>query len=363
MDAFWNSLQNYGNFTSTNTQLVDGNLASWAQLAWGTTSSFGCGYAKCPNTQYGYLHTIICNFYPGGDYLNTNIYQPGSPCKVNSDCTSPGYGQCDTILGLCQVLGAGSTGSTVKASTTTTAPTTTTTTIAPTNVTCAPYTPGADTTNPTYFNVSETCDGTNTGSGFSASARTSLVNRHNQWRSQLAHGCALMPNNTYAPPAKNMLKMVYNCSIEPLAQAWANNCEFKHSGRSGYGENLWAVFTNGNFNQNAFADASDSWWSELIQYGGINSTDTTLTSSNFNLGIGHWSQMAWSSSTAVGCGFAKCAQSGGMNMYIVVCNYWPQGNIINYPIYSIGQPCKQDSDCTVSGHGKCEVSTGLCATA
>uniref|UniRef100_A0A7E4WD66 SCP domain-containing protein n=1 Tax=Panagrellus redivivus TaxID=6233 RepID=A0A7E4WD66_PANRE len=352
IDALWNTLKDHGNFTSNNTLFTDSDLSMWAQLAWGKTSSFGCAYAKCPNSQYGYLHTIICNFYPGGVISNTSIYQPGSPCKVNSDCTSPGYGQCDSNLGLCQVLGAS-----------TNAPITTTTPIPMTAADCEPYTLGIDTTNPTYFNVSETCDGTNTGSGFSATARTSLVNRHNQWRSQLAHGCSLMPNNTYAPPAKNMLKMVYNCSIEPLAQEWANNCEFKHSGRSGYGENLWAVFTKGNFNQNAFADASDSWWSELIQYGGINSTDTILTSSNYGLGIGHWSQMAWYKSTAVGCGFAKCPRSDDSYMYIVVCNYWLQGNIMTYPIYKIGQPCKQDSDCTVAGYGKCEVSTGLCATA
>uniref|UniRef100_A0A7E5A207 SCP domain-containing protein n=1 Tax=Panagrellus redivivus TaxID=6233 RepID=A0A7E5A207_PANRE len=233
----------------------------------------------------------------------------------------------------------------------------------PTTDDCESYTPGVDTINPTYFNVSATCDGINTGSGFSATARTSLVNRHNQWRSQLAHGCSLMPNNTYAPPAKNMLKMVYNCSIESLAQEWASSCEYKHSGRSGYGENLWALITNGKFNRNAFADASDAWWHELIKFGGINSSDTILTSSVFNLGIGHWTQMAWSKSTAVGCGFAACPRSDGKTMFYVVCNYWPQGNILNTPIYSVGQPCKQDSDCTVSGYGKCEVNTGLCATA
>uniref|UniRef100_A0A7E4VA22 SCP domain-containing protein n=1 Tax=Panagrellus redivivus TaxID=6233 RepID=A0A7E4VA22_PANRE len=354
---FWERLKVYGSLTATDTKLVNSSLYTWAQMAWAKTTTIGCGYSKCPHPTLGIMHLAICNYYPSG-IMNQNIYEVGSPCKKDSDCTDAAFVSCDTGLGLC-VTG--------KAATVSPATTVTVKMTKSPPGRCDKFAIKPDTTNPNYFGVTSTCNGINTGSGFDAKARASVVNRHNAWRSQLANGCSVMPNNTYAPPAKNMIKMTYNCSLEKVAQEWANGCVFEHSPnahRPGAGESIYYALSRYNYTRNAFVDMSDWAWDELTQYGGVSATNTTFLPSMIQVpNIAHWTNMAWATTTSVGCGFAKCYYDGNYIAYYVVCNYAPAGNTFYKNIYEIGQPCAVNSDCTVSGFNKCETSTGLCTNA
>ncbi|PIO68426.1 hypothetical protein TELCIR_09787 [Teladorsagia circumcincta] len=47
-------------------------------------------------------------------------------------------------------------------------------------------------------------------------------------------------------------------------------------------------------------------------------------------------QMAWASTTQVGCGAKLCGDN-----YIVVCRYTPRGNVVNQNIYNAGPMCSQ----------------------
>ncbi|KHJ85836.1 SCP-like protein [Oesophagostomum dentatum] len=69
--------------------------------------------------------------------------------------------------------------------------------------------------------------------------------------------------------------------------------------------------------------------------------------------IGHYTQMAWETSYKLGCSVEHCS-----SMTYVVCQYGPTGNAPNYPIYTVGDPCKNDRGCP--NDYKCSVSEGLC---
>ena len=46
----------------------------------------------------------------------------------------------------------------------------------------------------------------------------------------------------------------------------------------------------------------------------------------FSLKTGHFTQLVWAGSTAVGCGAAVC-DMGVMQSLMLVCNYSPAGNV------------------------------------
>uniref|UniRef100_A0A914PKI9 SCP domain-containing protein n=1 Tax=Panagrolaimus davidi TaxID=227884 RepID=A0A914PKI9_9BILA len=196
--------------------------------------------------------------------------------------------------------------------------------------------------------------------------RQVFVDKHNGYRSTLANGKSQLPDGSFASPASNMYKLKYSCDLEKVAQEWADRCIWEHSPvdhRNG-GENLYAIISGsegkGQYFEQSIQDSNDAWWNELRQFGGITSTNVTLTMPAFNTGIGHWSQMAWATTQTVGCGFRECSRPDGTIMFFVVCNYRPSGNYLNQNIYQIGQPCSRNSSCTAVPNSSCEISTGLC---
>lgn len=95
------------------------------------------------------------------------------------------------------------------------------------------------------------------------------------------------------------------------AQAWADHlaasgCAFEHS-NSGHGENL----AGGGGLTGAAAVAM--WYGEVDQF--------DFASGGFSMDTGHFTQVVWRSTTAVGCGSNEC---GGMTTW--VCQYDPPGN-------------------------------------
>ncbi|XP_055891420.1 glioma pathogenesis-related protein 1-like [Biomphalaria glabrata] len=149
-------------------------------------------------------------------------------------------------------------------------------------------------------------------SGFNATEVSGIVSRHNKLRAD--------------EPSTDMLNMTWNTALESNAQSHASRCNFSHSsganrtnvGEFSYaGENLYA--SSGTLNVNSFVD---SWYSEKSQYNyDANSCSGTC---------GHYTQVVWANSTAIGCGVQFCpvlASSSMKNSYFVVCQYGPGGNI------------------------------------
>jgi uncharacterized protein YkwD len=101
--------------------------------------------------------------------------------------------------------------------------------------------------------------------------------------------------------------------LAQLAQQWANKlrakgCAFEHSNGS-TGENL-AAGTTGTLDAGAVVQM---WYDEVDQY--------KFPDGGFSMKTGHFTQVVWRGTTAVGCGRSQCK---GMDIF--VCEYDPPGN-------------------------------------
>lgn len=182
-------------------------------------------------------------------------------------------------------------------------------------------------------------------------ARQAFLNAHNSYRSQVAQGRARDAMGGYAPRAADMLKLKYDCNIEAQAISHASRCQFQHSRIRGLGENIF-YSSNPRFDKaSAAKQASDMWFGELATNGvGQNPVfSMSMTGRPMGKMIGHYTQMVWSRTNAIGCAVQNCRSST-----IAVCNYKQQGNVLSQPIYKVGAAC---SACP--GGTRCENS--LCA--
>lgn len=131
--------------------------------------------------------------------------------------------------------------------------------------------------------------------GLDADAQT-LLDTHNAYRAQ---HCA--PPLTWSP------------KLAKAAQQWANtlkakDCAFEHSGGP-TGENL-AAGTTGALDAKATVAM---WYDEIKGY--------SFKQPGFSMQTGHFTQVVWRSTTAIGCGKSQCK---GLDIW--VCEYDPPGN-------------------------------------
>lgn len=166
-------------------------------------------------------------------------------------------------------------------------------------------------------------------------------------------------------PAANMRKTYWNDEMSSVAQAWANECQWKHG--------MLNDCSGNRIGQNLYVEASpdkvapklnltyvvESWNNERNDW-----TWETSTCAPGKL-CGHWTQLAAAYSSGVGCAYNYCPTItvGGAvwyNALYVACDYTPPGNVMGEPIYLKGAPCSNcDSDGTGMGY-KCE--NNLCAS-
>ncbi|XP_065033121.1 pathogenesis-related protein 1-like [Musa acuminata AAA Group] len=107
----------------------------------------------------------------------------------------------------------------------------------------------------------------------------------------------------------------WDSTVAAYAQNYANqrkaDCQLVHS-RGPYGENIFW----GSGRDYTAADAVNSWVSEKQDY------DYNSNKCAPNKVCGHYTQVVWRSSTAIGCGRVRC-NNGGI---FITCNYKPPGN-------------------------------------
>lgn len=146
---------------------------------------------------------------------------------------------------------------------------------------------------------------------------TAILAAHNKWRAEVG-----VPG------------LVYSKSLASSAQAWAeslkntNRCKMKHSG-SEVGENLFwqsaVSWSDGTVELQRVdpRDVVDAWGSEKRHYSHAeNACDPSTV-------CGHYTQLVWKQTTAVGCGMAIC----GSQDQIWVCQYAPAGNWVGQRPY------------------------------
>ncbi|XP_070532834.1 cysteine-rich secretory protein 1-like [Ptychodera flava] len=147
---------------------------------------------------------------------------------------------------------------------------------------------------------------------FSIRQKQAIVDAHNEIR-----------RNVF-PEASDMMKMVWDEELALLAQNWSERCIFRHPTNIDYGQNLAT--------HNDVMNAIKAWHSEHRDYNYENNT-----CHNYAKVCGHYKQLAWASSSQVGCGIYKC----GDRDYITTCNYLPPGNYPGRSPYQNGHYCSE----------------------
>lgn len=138
------------------------------------------------------------------------------------------------------------------------------------------------------------------------------------------------------------------------------------------GQNLYEIRSNSKFKWNTYTEAMnyfiDRWFNEhadadmnvISRYrsnGWVILYEKfcfwlLIAQLNFRRKIGHFTQIVSSRSTKVGCAMVTYKRNRDVTLYFV-CNY-SLSNILNAPIYTVGQPC---SGCS---YGCSELYPGLC---
>ncbi|NWH22013.1 PI16 inhibitor, partial [Grus americana] len=149
-----------------------------------------------------------------------------------------------------------------------------------------------------------------------------ILDGHNKYRSQVS------------PPAMDMLKMSWDTELEAFAQAYAEKCIWDHNKERGRrGENLFAMAPTLDLEF-----AVEDWNGEEKYY---NLTTSTCVPGQM---CGHYTQVVWASTHRIGCGAKFCEKIDGIEtegMYLLVCNYYPPGNMKGRKPYKEGPSCSQ----------------------
>ncbi len=118
--------------------------------------------------------------------------------------------------------------------------------------------------------------------------------------------------------------LAWSNELADVAQDWANHLiatgAFKHQRGGPYGENLYDI-TGGTATPQHVVSA---WTNEIRDY------DVRANSCIRDSDCGHYTQIVWSTTRAVGCAFAAAS-----NRQVWVCEYYPAGNVIGYRPYQL----------------------------
>ncbi|HMV41872.1 MAG TPA: pathogenesis-related family 1 protein [Leptospiraceae bacterium] len=135
-------------------------------------------------------------------------------------------------------------------------------------------------------------------------------------------GITIEHNRLRAQENAGLPNLVWDATVATYALnkvtylATTNNCVMSHSAgptNPGYGENLaWASYTS-----YTGVNAVNAWYNEKSDY---NYSTNTCASGKV---CGHYTQVVWKNSTAIGCAGVVCSNGGGI---IFGCNYNPPGN-------------------------------------
>ncbi|KAJ9593714.1 hypothetical protein L9F63_014762, partial [Diploptera punctata] len=183
--------------------------------------------------------------------------------------------------------------------------------------------------------------------------KQAIVDEHNRVRAIVANGQESRGNPGPQPSAANMEKMQWDNDLAVVAQRWANQCNFGHDScrndaRFYVGQNVYMGSSMGSPETGTedWIAAVDAWYDEVALF-----SSSSVNPYVFGEDIGHYSQVVWSNSKYVGCGFAAWEGTDGWYNKYYVCNYGPGGNYIGGTVYDVGTAC---SECS----GSCE--NGLC---
>lgn len=175
-----------------------------------------------------------------------------------------------------------------------------------------------------------------TTSVVNATDKATILSLHNTLRTQaLSSMPALTWSTTASTVAEKYAKLlaVRSCtSTLPSGQARLVHGKIAapasysfSSGTTQMGENLAAAGSSGSYP--AVATLVNLWSNEKVDY-----TYSSNTCASGKV-CGHYTQMVWKNTTAVGCGYAKCTDGSAMKRSFISCNYTSAGNVVGQKPY------------------------------
>ncbi|XP_072031411.1 uncharacterized protein [Amphiura filiformis] len=159
------------------------------------------------------------------------------------------------------------------------------------------------------------------------SEKSILLHAHNEFRSMVSN-----------PVASNMVKVKWSNELADMAQGWADRCSFSHGNPDNIspfywvGQNIWAGTGSGW----PVYGMVESWWEEKDLY--------NFATDECSGVCGHYTQLAWATTTHVGCAVQTCSPLQGLgwnSATILVCNYGEGGNYIGEKPYIPGRACSR----------------------
>lgn len=151
----------------------------------------------------------------------------------------------------------------------------------------------------------------NTSPGLSAEQRIGLVSEHNRWRSRVG-----------APPLRWSEDLAQSAG-QWAGQLAASGCQMRHS-EGPQGENIFwggpVTWSDGRTELQTVRgeQVAGAWGQEAADY------DYASNSCAPGKVCGHYTQVVWATTEALGCARQVCADKA----QIWVCQYHPAGNIV-----------------------------------
>merc|ERR1712098_603954 len=212
-----------------------------------------------------------------------------------------------------------------------------------------------------YAGPSDTCAAMTQSRGFTDAGKNLIVKKHNKLRQRVASG---QESNGAQPGASNMRKLVWNDELAEVAQRWVDQCkgpvhDINRNMCDGtyVGQNVhWSSSSESSTEDQVMAsvdEAVTSWYSEIESPGFDSSNISPFQSVP---GAGHYTQIVWADTYAVGCGLVHY-QEGFWFSTLIGCNYAVGGNILGGTMYEAGTGC---SNCP-SGTSCDSTFDSLCA--
>lgn len=193
--------------------------------------------------------------------------------------------------------------------------------------------------------------------GLNEKQKTILLSAHNDMRQLLATGSV----GGY-PQAADMRQLTWDDEAATFAQRWAAQCAEGHDTcrKSKTGESLGQNIAQGTYSSQSAEDNKHisalvkMWFNEYSQVPpeAVDRFDIDY------LSAGHFTQMAWAKTSAVGCGMS-IKQNGEGRALKLVCNYRVAGNMRRERIYMKGIPCSKcplGTMCSMKYQGLCSSS-------
>jgi hypothetical protein len=121
-------------------------------------------------------------------------------------------------------------------------------------------------------------------------------------------------------------RLAWSAKLATQAQAWADQLarsnRFEHApDRDGAGENLWMGPA-----RRYSAEEMIGGFVEEVRYFRMGQFPDVSTTGRWS-DVGHYTQLIWRGTQQVGCAVGQ-----GRDNDILVCRYWPAGNVVGQPV-------------------------------